>query len=319
MNLKTIIFLIIIAVTVPSFAQAKSLYVVNESGTISIIDTLSEMVVKKIPSGNSSINIAADPSNRYIAVGNGEENEKVWVLDIQNERIVAKIPVMKGKRAGFFFFAFSKDSTRLFVLNRYSPDLHIISVNDWRLIKTISLKLTPEGMAISQDGRLLYIINREPSALLIFNLDMEKTEKSIRFEGAAFSSILNSPDGKVLYIADKSGSKILAIDAVTFEQVKNVVVGTEPVDMAITRDGRLLYVTCRFSYSLVVIDTEAGKAISNIPVGTHPWGVTLNNYETEAYVANYNENSVSIINLKEKREVYRLPTGVFPTKVLFVP
>ena len=52
---------------------------VNEGGTINIIDTLSESVVKEIHSGSSSVNIAADRSNRYIVIGNGEENEKVWV------------------------------------------------------------------------------------------------------------------------------------------------------------------------------------------------------------------------------------------------
>ncbi|MFZ3066096.1 MAG: YncE family protein, partial [Nitrospirota bacterium] len=259
MNIKKTIFLIIIAVTAPSFAQAKGLYVVNESGTINFIDTLSEIVVKEIPSGSSSINIAADPSNRYIVIGNGEENEKVWVLDIQNERIVAKIPVMMGKRAGFFFFAFSKDGSRLFVLNRYSSELYVISVDDWRLIKTIPLNLTPEGMAISSDSRFLYIINRAFPALIIFNLDTEKVEKSANMEGA-FSSIINSPDGKVLYVADKSASKILVIDAATFEVLKDIVTGTEPVDMAITKDGRFLYASCRFSYSLIVIDPVEMKA-----------------------------------------------------------
>jgi len=274
MSIKTIISFIIITL-IASSAQAMGLYVVNESGTINIIDTLSETVVKEMPSGNSSINIAADPSNRYIVIGNGEENEKIWVLDIQNEKIAAKIPVMKGKKAGFFFFAFSKDSAKLFVLNRYSTELYIISVHDWRLLKTIPLNLAPEGMAISSDSRFLYIINRRSPALLIFNLDAEKIERSSNMEGA-FSSIVSSPDGKILYVADKAASKVFLIDASTLQIIKSSVVGTEPVDMAITKDGRFLYVSCRFSYSLIVIDPLEMKAVANIPVGIHPWGVALN-------------------------------------------
>ena len=244
---------------------------VSQYGGISVIDLSLEKTVKGIPAGRDSINLLSDPSGRYIVIGNGEEAGKIWVIDRISEKVAAKIPVMKGKTAGFPFFIFSKDGSRLFAAARYSPELYIIGTKEWKVEKTIPLKLSAEGMDISIDGRHLYIINREPQNLLVFNLEAEKVERSTNFEGS-FASILASPDGKLLYIADKAESRILVIDASTFEVVKSAIVGTEPVDMAISKDGRFLYVSCRFSYSLVVIDTLEMKAAANIPVGIHPWG-----------------------------------------------
>ena len=313
---KIIIFSFIILYL--STAYAKTLYVVNQGGAVNIIDLSSERTVKEIPAGRDSINLLLDPSGHYMVVGNGEEEGKIWILDRTTEKIIAKVPVMKGKTAGFPYFVFSKDGARLFAITRYSPELYIIGAGDWRLLKTVPLDLAPEGLDISQDGKFLYIINRKDPNLVIFNIITEKVERTIEL-GVNPSSIVASPDGKTLYIADKGDSKILILDSSSFKALKKITVGTEPVDMAITKDGRFLYVSCRFSYSLVVIDTLEMRSVANIPVGIFPWGVALNNDGTEAYVANYNENTVSIIDLKKQREVYRLPTGVFPTKVLFVP
>lgn len=315
-NLKIIISIFLLSFT--ATAHAKGLYVINQGGSINVIDIDSEKMTKEIPAGRDSINLLPDPSGRYMVIGNGEEAGKIWVLDRTTEGIVAKIPVMKGRMAGFPYFVFSKDSAKLLVISRYSAELYIIDAREWKIEKTIPLKLTPEGMDISIDGRHLFIINREPPNLLVFNLETEKVERGINLEGT-LSAITKAPDGRRLYITDKGSANTLVIDASTFEVIKRIVVGTEPVDLTISRDGRFLYVSCRFSYSIIVIDTVEMKAAANIPVGIHPWGMALNSDETEAYVANYNENTVSIIDLKKRREIYRLPTGAWPTKVIFVP
>ena len=79
-----------------------------------------------------------------------------------------------------------------------------------------------------------------------------------------------SPDGKTLYVSDKTAGCVAVLDAVAGKKVCEVKVAGEPNGLALSADGKTLYVAQRKANSIALVDTAKGTVTSRIPVGTWP-------------------------------------------------
>jgi YVTN family beta-propeller protein len=67
----------------------------------------------------------------------------------------------------------------------------------------------------------------------------------------------------------------MAIDAATFQPVKQVTVGTRPWGLAVSPDGSKLYTANGPSNDVSVVDAQSFEVVATVPVGTSPWGVVI--------------------------------------------
>ena len=78
-----------------------------------------------------------------------------------------------------------------------------------------------------------------------------------------------------MYVTNVSTDNILVIDSETYEVVRDIQVGTTPVEVQISRDGRRGFVVNEGSNDISIVDLVSGKVIRTIPVGTRPSGLAF--------------------------------------------
>lgn len=201
-----------------------------------------------------------------------------------------------------------------------------ISVIDLQGEKTvgspIELGTTPYAIAISPDGKTVYVTTSAGTVIVIDTqtnqivgtITIEEGEPSLW--GVAFS-----PDGKTAYVANDSTNTLAVIDTQTRQVVGTPVpVGEGPIDIALTPDGKKVYVTNETSDNVSVIDTQARQNVATIPVGEEPWGIAITPDGTKAYVANYVSQTVSVIDTLTNQVVGTpIPVGSEPYEVAITP
>ena len=98
-----------------------------------------------------------------------------------------------------------------------------------------------------------------------------------------------------------------------------VIVGTNPIGVAITPNGQYAYVANRGSNSVSVISTSNDSAFKVIPVGTYPKGVAITANGLYAYVANSGSTTVSVISTSSNSVVATITVGTNPYGVAITP
>ncbi len=73
------------------------------------------------------------------------------------------------------------------------------------------------------------------------------------------SSIVLSPDGETLYVANGDSNTISVVNAASRKVTKEIAVGKEPKQLTVSPGGKTLYVTCRYANSVEWVDIESGK------------------------------------------------------------
>ena len=109
------------------------------------------------------------------------------------------------------------------------------------------------GLAITPDGKTVYVAGGETNKIFSFDLATGKPAGSI-------NCAVKTPtaDYRHGYIGD----------------------------MVLSRDGKTLYAVDQIGFRMLVIDMATKKILHNVPTGRYPFGITLSPDEKVAYVAN---------------------------------
>lgn len=318
---RLILSFILLVIFSPAVAWPKDyLYVTNiDANLISIIDGDEGLVIKEVPLGIETCDIAIDPRGQLIAVSHEEKIGDVWLMDrltLQVKHKVVLVEEKEGRKANGFFLAFSKDSRKLYAANQFSGDIYAIDPVAGNIKKTIKLGNIGQikGALLSPDGRFLYLPDTNGRKVFVVDTSNDMVKGPIETKGSP-AGVALSPDGKTLYIADGQYASLVILNLKTKKVIKEIPIGGQPAGIAISQDGRFLFVSNMMSYNVTVIDTEHKEAVANIPVGAYPVGIVASPDGKRVYVANYNENTVSIIDTASNKEIARVVTTSTPFKI----
>ena len=126
--------------------------------------------------------------------------------------------------------------------------------------------LNPVEMALSSDGRSLYVVCEKSDELRVVDIASGKVVKQIAV-GHVPTGISLSPDGKQIYVANSWSDNVSVIDASTLSVSRTLPAGFEPVSVIADREGRTLYTANRLSNDISVIDLQSGKEIKRLVAG----------------------------------------------------
>lgn len=262
-----------------------------------------------------------------------------------------------------FLLAVPAFGERLYVSNERAGTIQVIDTATDRVIATARIADRPRGLAISPDGRRLYVAvswwrdGKRPrtGAERIATLDV-LTLKGVRdYRGGTDPEcVAVSPDGRRLYLSNEDAGTASIVDVNTGQHRATLVVGTEPEGVTASPDGRWVYVTAETSNVVTVIDAKTEKVAANIFVdarprvtiftksGTRAWasaeiggtvqlidpakhrilkrvrlgptdkpvGMVLSPDEKKLYVATGRGNGVAIVDVAKMRMTAKIPTGV---------
>ncbi len=119
-------------------------------------------------------------------------------------------------------------------------------------------------------------------------------------------AVVVSPDGKTLYVSDKTAGCVAILDTAAGQKVREVAIAGEPHGLALSTDGKTLYVAQRKANSIAVVDTAQGAVTGEIPVGTWPVALALAENTQRLYCCNRGNHTVSVVDLAGGKEIRQI-------------
>ncbi|HWD38978.1 MAG TPA: YncE family protein, partial [Fimbriimonas sp.] len=199
----------------------------------------------------------------------------------------------------------------------------------------------PGGMAITKDGKTLYVAAADLNAVVQVDLTADKVERTLAVGTLPFQVRLSSdesklvvtnwagriprendvtgPSGKNTLVVDKrgaaAGGTVTILDLATGEG-KSVDVGIHPTDVVV--DGDKGYVANSLSDSISVIDLNAARVSKTIPlqwntkrlIGCMPCALGVSG--DRLYACDGGDNALCEVDLGSDRVVGYRPAGYYP-------
>lgn len=215
----------------------------------------------------------------------------VHIFDLMSGKYLATI-ALGGEWSKFILF--SKDGKTAFVSNWVSKDLSVVTVKDRKKVALFKCSGTPRGMAISPDGRTLYVANFDLCAIDVFDLTTASKKTGAaritwNYGKGNMRHLVMNGDGSVLFASDMGASKIFAISTATGKILREARVGPNPNTIALNEDGSRLFVSTRgtdgaktYIYegpdfgTLEVFDSNSFEKMDWASGGNQPTGLAVN-------------------------------------------
>lgn len=214
--------------------DGKRLWASNEdSAEASLVDIEAGQVVRRVPVGKEPEGVGIPPGGKVVYVTNEADNS-VSVLDIESGAPVAQVATGGRPRS----VVFTGDGLRAFVACETTHALTIIDARTHTHSGELELPgeaVRPMGLALSTDGRTLYVSGGRGKTVQVVGLDGE---------GPRVKSTIDD-------------------------------VGTRPWGIGVTRRGDKLYTANGPGGDVSVIDTATGAVSRRIAVGGSPWGIAI--------------------------------------------
>lgn len=130
----------------------------------------------------------------------------------------------------------------LYIAEATAKQVAVYDIETSKVTATIAVPAEPTGLALTDDGTLLYVTCAAPDGCVcVIETDTGKVTKQFPAGYGARSPVL-SPDGKTLYVCNRFGNDISVISTEHGKQITAIPALREPVAAAITPDGRWLFV-----------------------------------------------------------------------------
>jgi YVTN family beta-propeller protein len=189
------------------------------------------------------------------------------------------------------------------------------------------------GLAITPDGKTLYVANYENDSLSVVDTATRTVAKEVVFfapgqtkaigEMPYWPVVLSNAQGGAVktYLSSQRDGQVLVVrPSGSFKVIK---VGGEPNRMLLSADQHRLYVANGDLDEIEVIDTTKDMLMSRISVarpgyrfkGSNPNSLALSPDGRRLYATLGGENAVAVINVVSQTLLGRIPTGWYPSSV----
>jgi len=221
---------------------------------------------------------------------------------------------------------------RLYIAATTAAQILVWDTSSCRVIQRIPVAPQPQGLALSGDGRELYVTSAVSAGeVLIVDTHRARVRQRVSV-GHTPSALALSPDGRMLYVCNQFDNTVSVIDLAQGRCIQTIAVLREPVGLAMTPAGDAVFVVNRLpvgaadgvylAAAVSVIDTQDTRVVQSIELpdgATNVLGIAIAPDGHYAYVthvmARYqfpvtflekswvNTNALSVLNVPQRRFV----------------
>jgi len=154
---------------------------------------------------------------------------------------------------------------------------------------------SPEGIAISPDGSLVYIVNRQSGSVDVISTTTNTVIDSIDPIDTDLRDAVVI--GNRLFVVDDSSAGVYVINTAT-RSIVTTIPFSSPRDIVGSPDGAKAYATAFWNDSLKVIDVGTNTVDDTISLtGSTSYGVGVTRDGTRAYVSMFDSDTVAVVDL----------------------
>jgi DNA-binding beta-propeller fold protein YncE len=280
--------------------------------------------------GSMPLGMALAPGGGQLAVVlSGWREQGLQIVDLKTRKVTQTIT----QDAAFFGLAFSPDGAHLYVSGGNDDSIFCYAWKDGAA--TLERKIVlgkqkedktgsryPAGLAVSKNGRYLYVAENVGDALAVVDLETSDIER-LPTDHYPYAVDV-AADGNVYVSAwgDDTVSIFHARANGTLFAKSRLRVGLHPSALLTNKSGSRLFVTLAGSDRIAVVDTHTRKIVgmlSDRAPGGPSEGSTPNALAagvSKLYVAEGDNNAVAVFDIATGKLEGRIPTDWYPTAVL---
>jgi YVTN family beta-propeller protein len=201
---------------------------------------------------------------------------------------------------------------KAYVGNFADNTVSVIDTGTGTVVATIPVAQGPHGMAMSRDGRTVYVTGDGSSSLSIIDTATDRVVKTVDV-GKMPNGVALTPDGKILLVAIYAEDRIAFLDTATQRIVGSVGV-PKPHTISIAPDGRSAYVTTQEPghFALTVVDLAKRTVARSVPLEKTPRDAEFSADGRTFYFTEAGVSAVQALDPASDRVVAQIPTGVSP-------
>jgi YVTN family beta-propeller protein len=297
-----------LAVVAGNAQAAPFAYVPNEgSGTLSVIDIATDMVVAEIAAGKKPRGtvITKDGQRAFIS---DQPNNRLVIVDLVKRQASGEVPLGESPEG----VGLSPDGRLAAVAIEESNDVAFVdtTTNTKAFVVPVTGK-NPEHVVFSPDGKLVFVSAEEGEAVNV--IDVAKRQDVARIPvGARPRGIGFSPDGSRAYVAAENSDELYAIDTRTLQVANKAKVGSRSNGVTVHPNGKWIFVSNGGAASVSVIDAATLATVATVPVGERPWNMALSPDGAKLYVACGRSGSVVVVDALKHLKLAEIPVGKLP-------
>ena len=201
---------------------------------------------------------------------------------------------------------------KAYVGNFKDNTVSVIDTDAGKVVATVPVAAGPHGMAITQDGRTVYVSGDGSSSLDVIDTAADKVVKTINV-GKTPNGIALTPDNKLLLVTVYGENLLAFIDTAKQAMVATIAV-PKPHTVAISPDGKLAYVTVQEPghFGLALIDLASRSLVRMMPLEKTPRDGEFDYSGKAFYLTQAGVSSVQVLDPASGKIVAQIPTGVSP-------
>jgi len=131
---------------------------------------------------------------------------------------------------------------------------------------------TPLNLAVSQDGRELYLTCEASDSVIVVDVVSRRKVAEIDVAGQP-NDVTFSPNGELAYVTNRLGDSLSVIDVKQRRLVRTVPVGDEPHGVLLDHSGKRAYVLNTASSDISVLDVATLKEVKRLSASRGPWSL----------------------------------------------
>jgi len=201
---------------------------------------------------------------------------------------------------------------RAYVSNEDDGTVSVIDADRGAAIGTVAAGKRPRGLALSPDGKVLYVavsgmpkcppplsdaecakLQRDPAADGIAVIDTAALARTRLLGGVSDPErVAVSGDGRRLYVSEEDSARLAVLDASSGRVLATVPVGREPEGVRVSPDGRWVLVTSEEDNTVTIVDAKSYAVLGKATVGTRPRDLVFSADSRSAFVTGEGDASV---------------------------
>jgi DNA-binding beta-propeller fold protein YncE len=213
------------------------------------------------------------PDGRLVAT-----TERSRTLTIVDTRRGDRVSAVATDQQGTHMVAVSRDLSRAYTANIPAGTVTAIDLKAGRKLRDIAVGGRPEGIALSPDGRTLWVGDLEGARVQAFDTRSFGRLAEVK-TGPVPIRVLTSPDGKWVVTSNLGSGSLSMIDARTRKLVREVPVSGSreagQVTILFSRDGRRIYAAETGRDEVAEVDLDGGRVLRRLKAGKNGDGLAI--------------------------------------------
>ncbi|MGB1719788.1 MAG: beta-propeller fold lactonase family protein, partial [Candidatus Latescibacterota bacterium] len=248
------------------------LYVSNlSSNEISVISAATFQEVERIETAVQPLDMAISPNGSTLYATNSGAGT-LTIIDLETRS--ARTAWLVGLSTGPYGIAARND--KVFATDLTNDQLLIMD-SEGIIQSRIDVAPQPRSLALSPDGKLLYITSMGENVLTVIDAETDQIDGRARLPVSGTFAVAVHPTGEKVYLTAHDEGSVLILKADDLSIQAQIATGDNPRGIAFTPDGQTAFVTNAFSDETVLIDATTDRLVGRYRSGDEPRGIVVNN------------------------------------------